>query len=88
MNCKYVSVLVGLFLLFVMMPCSVLGETEYNKEINKCAYALEDCCNVCLKTDVDAKVKPVRSKVEECVRECDYYDDLCKRLAIKLHSET
>ncbi len=73
------------FLLFVLLPWPSFGETEYFKEMNKCKYAFEVCYKECLRKDVDAKTKPSKSKVEECLRECDFYDDLCKRIAMKLY---
>lgn len=84
MNSKDTIFKIVLFLFFIMLPSPLFAETEYSKEVNKCRYSLEDCCKVCLKKEIDANTKPARSKVGECVRECDFYDNLCKKIAKKL----
>lgn len=74
------------FLAVIIIPGSLFGETEYYKEMNKCKYTKETCYKECLKKDVEAKTKPAKSKVEECLRECDFYDDLCMRIVTKLYN--
>lgn len=82
---KNIILKVIIFLIFAITPSPLLGQTEFDKEKNKCRYALEVCYKDCLKKDVDAKTKPTSSKVEECLRECDFYDDLCNKIATRLY---
>ena len=85
MTHKNIILKVIIFLIFAIIPNTLFGQTEYDKEKNKCKYALEECYKMCLKKDIDAKIKPANSKVEECLRECDFYDDLCKKIATRLY---